>query len=123
MNDGFDGSGLPGRVLTGDDVHRLLIQDLTFRDSSAPAGNGGAISITGESSVQIFTSEFYANTADGQGGAVSVASQLRRGRRDEWRLAAREHVRLADHSVGGQLRATRAARWPFRARGRWDQVA
>ena len=76
MNDGFDGSTLPGRVLTGDDVHRLLIQDLTFRDSSAPAGNGGAISITGESSVQIFTSEFYANNAGGQGGAVSVAASF-----------------------------------------------
>ena len=41
MNDGFDGSTLPGRVLTGDDVHRLLIQDLTFRDSSARRATAG----------------------------------------------------------------------------------
>src|SRR5688572_32569343 len=75
MNDGFDGTNVMGRVLTGNDVHRLLIQDLTFRDSSTSAAgaDGGAISITGEATLQVFSSEFYANSADDRGGAISFA--------------------------------------------------
>src|SRR3954464_5787356 len=50
QNDGFDGSGLAGRVLTGVDVHRLELQNLIFRDSSV-TGDGGALNVTGESSL------------------------------------------------------------------------
>ena len=69
MNDGFDGSGLPGRVLTGVDVHRLELQNLVFRDSSV-TGDGGAVNITGESSLGLRTSRFFNNHATGMGGAV-----------------------------------------------------
>ena len=74
MNDGFDGSGLPGRVMTGTDVHRLELQDLTFRDSSS-ASNGGAVAITGESSVGLRLSEFYNNDSDAKGGAVYLSQE------------------------------------------------
>jgi hypothetical protein len=75
MSDGFSGSGVTGRVMTGHDVHRLLLQDLTFRDShaNAPGANGGAVSITGEATLQVFLSEFYGNSANDKGGAVSFA--------------------------------------------------
>jgi hypothetical protein len=66
---GFDGTGAPGRVLTGTDVHDLEIDDLTFVNSDA-TGNGGAISIDGESGVIIRRSSFFGNTATGKGGAV-----------------------------------------------------
>jgi hypothetical protein len=74
MNDGFDGSGLPGRVMTGTDVHRLELQDLTFRDSSS-ASNGGAVAITGESSVGLRLSEFYNNDSAAKGGAVYLSQE------------------------------------------------
>jgi predicted outer membrane repeat protein len=72
--DAFDGTGLPGRILTGDDVHVLEIRNLVFQDGSATgaadAGNGGAISITGESAPAIRDSTFLNNSATGKGGAV-----------------------------------------------------
>ena len=75
--DGFDGSGLPGRVLTGNDVHRLLIQDLTFRDSSATdvGESGGAIELTGETGPQIFNCSFFNNHATNRGGAVHLSQE------------------------------------------------
>ena len=75
--DGFDGSGLPGRVLTGDDVHRLVIQDLTFRDSSAlgVGQSGGAIDLTGETGPQIFNCSFFNNHAANRGGAVHLTQE------------------------------------------------
>src|SRR5215210_363460 len=78
MNDGFDGTGLAGRMLTGTNVHRLLIQDLTFRDGVqlGAGADGGALSITGDSSLQVFLSEFYANIAADRGGAISVAANF-----------------------------------------------
>jgi hypothetical protein len=82
MNDGFDGSGLAGRVLTGVDVHRLELQNLTFRDSTV-TGNGGAIDITGESSLGLRSSKFLNNHATGRGGAI--------------------HLAQADQTVGGTL--------------------
>jgi len=70
---GFDGTGLAQRVLTGDDVHRLLIQNLTFVDSTATGAgaDGGAISITGDSALQVFSSSFFRNSAPDRGGAIS----------------------------------------------------
>jgi hypothetical protein len=70
--DGFDGSSLPGRMITGVNVHKLTIQGLTFRDGDQ-TGNGGAISITGESSLSLFLSTFVNNSATGKGGAVYLA--------------------------------------------------
>ena len=72
--DGFDGTGLTTaqRMLTGVDVHRLEIQNLTFRDGNV-AGNGGALDITGESSVGLRQSAFYNNQATGKGGAVHLS--------------------------------------------------
>jgi len=70
--DGFDGTGLPGRVLTGNNIHRMEIQSLVFRDSSV-TGNGGAIAITGESSVGLRDSQFFNNSATGKGGAVYIS--------------------------------------------------
>lgn len=77
QNDGFDGTGLPGRVLTGINVHRLEIWDLTFRNSVVTGGNGGALDITGESSVGLRLSEFYSNSAAGKGGAVHLSQVAR----------------------------------------------
>jgi hypothetical protein len=71
-DDGFDGTVPTGRVLTGNDVHNLTIQDLTFRDSDV-TGNGGAIEVTGQSGLIIRRSTFLNNSATGKGGAVYVA--------------------------------------------------
>jgi hypothetical protein len=72
--DGFDGSGLTGaeRMLTGDDVHRLELQNLLFRDGDV-TGDGGALEITGESSVGLRFSSFFNNHATGKGGAVHIS--------------------------------------------------
>ena len=74
MNDGFDGTGI-GRILTAHDPHRMQVQELIFRDGSvtAPGADGGAISVTGEASLSVFTSRFFANQADDRGGAISFA--------------------------------------------------
>jgi hypothetical protein len=71
---GFDGDGTV-RPLVGTDVHSLEIDDLTFTDGKAPgSGNGGAISIDGESAVIIRRSTFLRNQATtGRGGAVYLA--------------------------------------------------
>src|SRR4051812_19280335 len=71
---GFDGDGTV-RPLVGTDVHNLEIDDLTFTDGKAPgSGNGGAISIDGESGVIIRRSTFLRNRATtGRGGAVYLA--------------------------------------------------
>ncbi|HMJ96644.1 MAG TPA: hypothetical protein VK486_12365 [Thermoleophilaceae bacterium] len=77
--DGFDGgtgSGLPGstRMLTGLNVHHLEILDLRFRDGNV-TGNGGAIDITGQSSVGLRRSQFFNNHATVRGGAVHLGQQ------------------------------------------------
>src|SRR5215210_1235697 len=77
-NDGFDGSDLAGRVLTGNDVDNLTIDNLTFRDSDV-TGNGGAIEITGESGFIIRRSTFLNNSATLKGGAVYVAPDAEQG--------------------------------------------
>jgi predicted outer membrane repeat protein len=69
--DGFDRNGIPGRALTGNDVHRLTIQNLEFRDG-VQTGDGGAISLTGESAPSFFDTSFFNNMATGKGGAVYV---------------------------------------------------
>jgi hypothetical protein len=68
-DDGFDRQGVAGRALTGVDVHRLEIQNLIFKNSNA-VGDGGALSITGKSSVGLRGSTFTNNDATGDGGAV-----------------------------------------------------
>jgi hypothetical protein len=72
--DGFDGSGLTGtqRMLTGVDVHRLEIQDLVFRDGDV-VGNGGALEITGQSTVGLRRASFFNNNATLRGGAMHFA--------------------------------------------------
>jgi hypothetical protein len=72
--DGFDGSALTGaqRMLTGVDVHRLEIQNLLFRDGDV-TGDGGALDITGESSIGLRFSSFFNNSATGKGGAVHLS--------------------------------------------------
>jgi hypothetical protein len=67
--DGFDGTGLPGRVMTGLNIHRAEIQDLVFRDSSVD-GEGGAVSIGGDSAPAFRGSTFTNNHATGDGGAI-----------------------------------------------------
>jgi hypothetical protein len=67
--DGFDRNEVDGRALTGHNVHRLEIQDLTFRDGRSTT-DGGAIAIDGQSSLGLRTSTFFNNRATGKGGAV-----------------------------------------------------
>jgi hypothetical protein len=57
------------RILTGTDVGRFVVSQLTFQDSSSD-GNGGAISVTGDSALTIDRSTFYRNHANLLGGAV-----------------------------------------------------
>jgi hypothetical protein len=72
--DGFDGTGLTTaqRMLTGVDVHRLEIQTLIFRDGNV-TGDGGAIDISGHSTLGLRDSGFANNHATGRGGAVHFA--------------------------------------------------
>ena len=72
--DGFDGSGLTTaqRMLTGVDVHRLEIQNLVFRDGNV-TGDGGALDISGLSTLGLRNSSFFNNHATGKGGAVHFA--------------------------------------------------
>lgn len=67
--DGFDRNEASGRALTGDDSHIWEIMNLTFRDGRQ-TGNGGAISLIGESSLGLRNSHFFNNHATGRGGAV-----------------------------------------------------
>ena len=73
--DGFDGTGLLTRMLTGVNVHRLTLQDLVFRNGnvSGPDPDGGALKLTGQSSLGMFGSTFLNNTATEKGGAVYIA--------------------------------------------------
>jgi predicted outer membrane repeat protein len=75
-DDGFDRNNVSGRALTGTNTHRLVIQDLTFRDSSVTGAgqSGGAIEVTGESGLQVFNSRFFNNHANNRGGAIHVAA-------------------------------------------------
>jgi hypothetical protein len=74
--DGFDGTGLNDRVLTGDDVKRLTLMSLVFRNSIS-SSDGGALEITGDSQPAIFSSKFFNNHADsGKGGAVHISGEL-----------------------------------------------
>jgi hypothetical protein len=66
-DDGFDPED--GRALTGNNVHRFQIIDLDFSNGDTD-GNGGAISVTGRSSLGVFNSNFDGNDADGSGGAI-----------------------------------------------------
>ena len=72
--DGFDGTGLTTaqRMLTGVDVHRLELQNLVFRDGDFN-GNGGALDISGLSTLGLRNSSFFNNHATGKGGAVHFA--------------------------------------------------
>src|SRR4051794_177671 len=74
--DGFTGADLTGsqRMLTGTDVHRFELWNLTFRHGDV-TGDGGAIDITGQSSLGLRLSEFYDNHASGKGGAVHLAQE------------------------------------------------
>ena len=59
-------------MLTGVDVHRLEIQNLVFRDGNV-TGNGGALDISGLSTLGLRNSSFFNNHATGKGGAVHFA--------------------------------------------------
>jgi hypothetical protein len=68
--DGFDrNEALGGRALTGNDIHVWEITDLTFRDGRQ-TGNGGAIAISGESSIGLRRLNFFNNQATLKGGAI-----------------------------------------------------
>jgi predicted outer membrane repeat protein len=56
-------------MVTGNDVHRLEMWSLLFRDGNV-TGDGGALAVTGQSSPRIRLSTFLNNTASGSGGAV-----------------------------------------------------
>jgi predicted outer membrane repeat protein len=56
-------------VLTGTNVHRVIVTGLTFRNSSS-SSNGGAISVTGDSALTVDNSSFFNNQAVGEGGAI-----------------------------------------------------
>jgi predicted outer membrane repeat protein len=64
------GTGGITRILTGTNVHRFIISQLTFRNGFASAANGGAISVTGDSALTLDQDTFLGNHADGTGGAV-----------------------------------------------------
>ncbi|HYI37373.1 MAG TPA: hypothetical protein VEX39_12235 [Thermoleophilaceae bacterium] len=66
--DGFDPAA-PGRPLTGTNVNRFELQNLTFRNGTH-GGNGGAVAIAGESSLGVRFSTFLNNHATGNGGAL-----------------------------------------------------
>lgn len=74
--DGFTGADLTGsqRMLTGVDVHRFELWNLTFRDGNV-TGDGGALDVTGQSSLGLRLSEFYNNHATGKGGAVHLSQE------------------------------------------------
>lgn len=76
--DGFDGTGAPLNVLSGQDVMTTTIQRLIFRDStstaSAGGGSGGAIALTGTVAPRIVENSFTNNHADLDGGAVFIDS-------------------------------------------------
>ncbi len=59
-------------MLTGVDVHRLEIQNLVFRDGNV-TGDGGALDISGLSTLGLRNSSFFNNHATGKGGAVHFA--------------------------------------------------
>ena len=76
----FDGTGLCCRIMTGSPTagHSLdlTLRNLTFRNGSV-AGDGGALSLTGNVSATIDSDRFLGNQADqssGHGGAVAVES-------------------------------------------------
>ena len=77
-DDGFDRNGVAGRALTGNDSHRVVMQNLIFRDGSVTGAgeSGGAIELTGQSGLQLFDSLFVNNHANNRGGAVHVAPDL-----------------------------------------------
>jgi hypothetical protein len=69
----FDGAGAPTRILTGTNVGETVIRNLTFRNGTAPEGEGGgAILLTGNSSPTIDRVTFHSNTASTVGGALAV---------------------------------------------------
>jgi predicted outer membrane repeat protein len=77
--DGLDGTGGGGRVLTGTTVGRFEVSNLVVQDSTS-TGNGGAISVTGDSTFTARNSQFFNNHADsGSGGAVYVAPSGEQG--------------------------------------------
>jgi predicted outer membrane repeat protein len=86
--DGFDRNEVDGRALTGTDVHRLEIQNLTFRDGRQASGNGGAISITGASSLGLRNSSFFNNHAGGKGGAVFFSEDPATGLSAGWGMSS-----------------------------------
>src|SRR4051794_564790 len=70
--DGFDRNNVGGanaRALSGNDIHRWEITDLSFRNGNV-TGNGGAIAISGESGIGLRRLKFYNNHATAKGGAV-----------------------------------------------------
>jgi hypothetical protein len=76
-DDGFDRNSVPGRALTGNDSHRVVIQGLTFRDSrvTGPAESGGAVELTGETGAQFFNNSFFNNHAPNRGGAIHMSPE------------------------------------------------
>lgn len=71
---GFDGTGAPTRSLTGTNVGRINLEDLTFRNSHTTS-KGGAVFMSGMSFIRIVDSDFSGNSADDDGGAVYLAPQ------------------------------------------------
>ena len=120
--DGFDGSGLTTaqRMLTGVNVHRLEIQNLTFRDGNV-TGDGGALDITGESSSGFATPR--STTTRRPARAARFTSPRTRARTIHHRRVRGERFQFGSEAVAAEgNRATTAAPSPSRARAGQQQL-
>jgi len=71
----LDGTGAPGRVLTGEDPKTSVLRRLTFRNSTSTE-DGGAVLLFGDVSVRISFVKFFANVAQGQGGGLRIDATM-----------------------------------------------
>ncbi|GAC1322192.1 MAG: hypothetical protein NVSMB25_16990 [Thermoleophilaceae bacterium] len=70
----FDGGAAGDRILTGTDVKQTTLRNLTFKNSTAPAGrDGGAVFIDGDSAPTVDHVQFSNNVAGGRGAGGGLA--------------------------------------------------
>lgn len=74
--DGGDAGSASKRIMTGEDVGGITLRNLTFEDSSSPFDDGGALKITGHSTVTLERLQFSANSAPGYAGGGAYIQSL-----------------------------------------------
>jgi hypothetical protein len=73
--DGGDDSSPTPRIMTGEDVGGVTLRNMTFLNSSSPSDDGGALKITGHSTVTLEGLTFMENRApDHAGGGAYIQS-------------------------------------------------